>query len=215
MNTNDWVDKEFNDAPFADIRLNNRLIKIAKSFYDNPEGSIPQACKTYAATEMAYRFFSNKRVKPEAILMGHREQTIERMKKHKTVLVVQDTTSIDYSSHRATKGLGSFCNTERDIGFLNHTALAVTVDGVPLGVLSRQTWTRDIKDLGQKVHPNMRPTSQKESQKWLTALDESLEGVPNFITTVTVCDREADLYDFFNKVGRPIYKSRKHYLINF
>lgn len=199
MNTNDWVIKEFADAPFADDRLNKRLIKIANSFYDNPESSIPQACKNYSATEVAYRFFSNKRVKPEAILMGHREQTIERMKKHDTVLIIQDTTTISYMNHPATKGLGTYRNLKTDLGFLNHTALAITADGVPLGILSRQTWTRDPNELGKRPHSNKLPTSEKESQKWLTALDESMKDVPRYINAVTVCDREADVYDFINK----------------
>ncbi|KNF07883.1 transposase DNA-binding [Gottschalkia purinilytica] len=41
MNTNNWILREFNDAPFADDRLNKRLIKIANSFYESPQTSIP------------------------------------------------------------------------------------------------------------------------------------------------------------------------------
>ncbi|APM39094.1 IS4/Tn5 family transposase DNA-binding protein [Clostridium kluyveri] len=88
MHTNDWVLQEFNDAPFADNRLNKRLTKIANSFYGNPESSIPQACKSYAGTQATYRFFSNNRVKPEVILMSHREQTIDRMRKYDTVFAI-------------------------------------------------------------------------------------------------------------------------------
>lgn len=199
MNTNNWVLREFNDAPFADERLNKRLIKIANSFYESPETSIPQACKSYSATQATYRFFSNETVKAEAILMGHKEQTIERMKKYDTVLAIQDTTTLDYKGHPATKGLGVCSNTERDLGLLNHTTLAVTVDGVPLGILSRHVWTRDPKELGKRVTTRQRSTSDKESQKWLNALDSSLKNVPRYINVVTVCDREADIFDFFHK----------------
>lgn len=76
MHTNDWILEEFNDAPFADNRLNKRLIKIANCFYENPESSIPHTCKSYAGTQATYRFFSNNRVKPEVILMSHREPII-------------------------------------------------------------------------------------------------------------------------------------------
>jgi hypothetical protein len=199
MHTNDWVLQEFNDAPFADNRLNKRLIKIANCFYQNPESSISQACNSYAETQAIYRFFNNNRVEPEAILMSHREQTIERMKKYNTVLAIQDTTALNYKDHPATKGLGVYGNTKYDIGLLNHTTLAVTADGVPLGILSRHVWTRDPKELGKRVTKRERSTSNKESQKWIDALDSSLKDVPRYINVVTVCDREADIYDFFHK----------------
>lgn len=199
MYTNDWVLQEFSDAPFADNRLNERLIKIANSFYESPESSIPQACKSYAATQAAYRFFSNNKVEPEAILMNHREETIQRIRKYDTVLAIQDTTTLDYKDHPATKGLGICGNTEHDLGLLNHTTLAVTVDGIPLGILSRHVWTRDPKELGKRVTKRKRSTSNKESQKWLDALDSSLKDIPKHINVVTVCDREADIYDFFHK----------------
>ncbi|APM39813.1 IS4 family transposase [Clostridium kluyveri] len=199
MHTNDWVLQEFNEAPFADNRLNKRLTKIANSFYENPESSIPQACKSYAGAQATYRFFSNNRVKPEVILMSHREQTIERMRKYDTVLAIQDTTALDYKDHPATKGLGVYGNTEHDLGLLNNTTLAVTVDGIPLGILSRYVWTRDPKEFGKRVTKRERSTSDKESQKWLDTLDSSLKDVPKHINVVTVCDREADIYDFFHK----------------
>ena len=209
MYTNDWVLNEFTDAPFADNRLNDRLINIASFFYENPESSIPQSCQTYAATQAAYRFFSNKKISPEAILMSHREQTIARMKKYNTILALQDTTALDYSSHPATKGLGVYSNTERDLGLLVHTTLAVTVDGIPLGLLSRDVWTRDPKKLGKHGETHKRLTADKESQRWLNTLDSSLKDVPQYINVVTVCDREGDIYDFFNKA----VSEQKHLLV--
>jgi Transposase DNA-binding/Transposase Tn5 dimerisation domain len=195
----DSIKNEFFDAPLADNRLVNRLTTIADSFYTNPGSHIPEACGSYAATVGAYRFFSNNRVKPEAILMGHREQTIERMRNHKVVLAIQDTTVIDYKDHPKTKDLGT-CSTSKDaLGLLNHSTLAVSEEGVPLGILSREVWTRDPKEFGKSSKRKNQPTEDKESQKWLTALDSSLVGVPKYIDVVTVCDREADTYDFFHK----------------
>ena len=199
MNTKEWVIKEFADTPFADDRLEKRLIIIANALYNSPGSSIPQACEDYSEAEATYRFFRNKRVKPEAIIMSHREQTIKRMRKYDTVLIVRTLQPLTIRIILQLKGWAHTGNTEHDLGFVNHTALAVTVQGVPLGLLSRQTWTRDPKELGKRATKNKRLTSDKESQKWLTALDESLKGVPSYISTVTVCDREADIYDFFNK----------------
>ncbi|WP_286911115.1 IS4/Tn5 family transposase DNA-binding protein [Clostridium sp. UBA1652] len=82
---------EFRDAPFGDERLNKRLLNTVELFYKSPENSIPQACQSYAATQATYRFFSNTQVKPEALIMNHRKQTIERIKQHDAVLIIQDT----------------------------------------------------------------------------------------------------------------------------
>jgi hypothetical protein len=199
MYTNSWVANEFANAPFSDERMIKRLMQIADGAFSSPASSIPEACQSYSATRAAYRFFNNKKVMPEAILMTHREKTIERMSKHKTVLVVQDTTSLDYRTHSATKGLGNYSNFDGALGLKLHTALAVTEEGIPLGILARKLWARDLKEFGKRHSRDDLHISDKESQRWLDTLNSSLKHVPQYINTVTVCDREADIYEFFNE----------------
>jgi hypothetical protein len=209
MYINDWINSEFFDAPLADTRLEYRLKILVNSFYNNPGSHIPEACGSYAATEAAYRFFANKRVNPEVILMGHRDSTIKRMKKYETVLAIQDTTDFDYKDHPATRNLGTHSLSEEAIGFLNHTTLAVSESGVPLGILSSEIWTRDPEEFGKSKERKSLLTEDKESQKWLTALDLSLRDTPKYTKVVTVCDREADVYDFFHKA----ITEEKHLLV--
>lgn len=209
MYTNSWVVDEFSDAPFADDRMVKRLMQIADVAYSNPVSSIPEACQSYSATRGAYRFFNNKRVTQEAILMTHKEQTIERMKKHQTVLVIQDTTSLDYRTHPATKGLGNYSSSKGALGLKVHTALAVTEEGLPLGILAQHIWTRDLADYGKHHTRDERHISDKESQRWLDTLNRSLKDVPKYINAVTVCDREADIYEFFSEA----VTQQKHILV--
>ena len=44
-----------------------------------------------------------------------------------------------------------------------------------------------------------RPIEEKESYKWIAASERSNIGFPIDIKTVTVCDREADLFEFFDR----------------
>lgn len=199
MYTNNWVVNEFANAPFSDDRIIKRLIQIADKAFSSPASSIPEACQSYSATRAAYRFFNNKNVKPEAILMTHREQTIERMRKHKTVLVIQDTTSLDYRTHPATKGLGNYSNANGALGLKLHTALAVTEDGLPLGILDHHIWARNPDEYGKRHSRDDLHISDKESQRWLDTLNSSLKDAPKYINAVTVCDREADIYEFFSE----------------
>lgn len=194
-----WVYNELSNAAIKDKRLVDRLIKTTVKLAEHPQCPIPEACGNWADTKGTYRLFDNPKVSPEAIIMSHRQQTIERMKGHKIVLDIQDTSTLDFSDHPCTEGLGSCSSSEDSLGALVHTSLAASVAGVPLGVLSQKAWVRDPEEKGKKHNRRKKETKDKESQKWLDSLDTSLKDIPSDIKVVTVCDREADIYDFFNK----------------
>ena len=54
--------KDLQHIDFGDMRLTERLEKILEDFVEDPSASIPQACKSLAATKAAYRFLSNDSV---------------------------------------------------------------------------------------------------------------------------------------------------------
>jgi hypothetical protein len=103
-NTDYWAQEELGKADFGDKRLTKRCIQIVRDIAAKPEGSVPQACGSEAATKATYRFLDNENVTPEAIRASHREKTMERVKEYKTVLAIQDTTSLNYADHKATSG---------------------------------------------------------------------------------------------------------------
>lgn len=117
---------EFLNAPINDQRLINRLILTATRFDEGPEKSIPDACRNWAETSAAYDFFANDKVTPAAILSSHHENTIERLKRYPFALLIQDTTKLDFSTHKSTKGLASYSTDPHSIGLLMHSVLAVS-----------------------------------------------------------------------------------------
>lgn len=195
----DWVNAEFECVPIDDERIVKRLAKTTGLLFQNPSSSIPEACNSWAETKGAYRLLDNDKVTPTSVITGHRQQTIERMKQHNIVLNIQDTTSLNYSNLLNTADLGLYSDSETAKGLLLHSSFAVTPDGVPLGILWQEYWSRDPEKRGKKHSRHKLSTEEKESNKWLKTLDFSLKGIPNNITVVTVCDREADIYDFLNK----------------
>jgi len=58
------------------------------------------------------------------------------------VLAIQDTTTLNYTHHPATAGRGPLAE-PHVLGFLVHSVLAVSAQGVPLGVLHQKQWARD------------------------------------------------------------------------
>ena len=118
-----WAAEELRYADLGDKRLNRRLIDIVETPSAKPVVSAPQAGDTRAGSQAVYRFWDNQRVTPEAILDGHIRSTIERVLKHDCVLLIQDTTNLDFAHHPSTKGLGHLDNLAQ-YGMKLHTTLA-------------------------------------------------------------------------------------------
>ncbi len=202
----DWVEEELGTVELYDSRLTRRLFSMSRDFYSKPLAPIAQACSgSQAKTKAAYRFFGNDRVSMDRVLHAHVESTIERVKAHPVVLAVQDTSSLNYTSHRATEGLGPI-NTKKDpsVGMLLHDTMAFSPEGIPLGLLDVQCWARDPRESGKKYQRAQLPIEQKESMKWLNsyrAVSEAQKLCPETML-VSVGDRESDLYDLFWEAHR-------------
>lgn len=189
-----WAAQELATANFGDARLNKRLIRILADKLAKPAASIPQASGDWAATKATYRFFASHQVSADAIRAPHRDATRQRIRDHATILVLQDTTELDYTDHPQTTGLGHLDNIHAQ-GLKVHSGLAATVEGVPLGVLHQAVWARDPATKGQK--PRNRPQAEKESQRWLTTVDAVQSVVLAPTRLIVVADREADIYPLF------------------
>lgn len=180
----------------ADKRLEARFQTLVAALAAQPEQSLPQACGDWAHTLAAYRFFANPSVVPAAIRDGLARATVARCQGAERVLVVQDTTSLDYTPHRKTTGCGPLEHPAHT-GLLVHTSLAVSAAGVPLGLIDQQVWARDPAAVGSRHQRKTRPIEGKESAKWLRGLVMTEARLGTAASVLTVADREADVYELF------------------
>ena len=128
----DWAEREWGNAQLGDTRLVQRLISLGRDRYAKPQASIPQTCGSRAKTKAAYRFFDHERATLQNLLAPHIESTIKRVAKEKIVLAIQDTTSLNYSTHPATENLGPIGSSPTGIvGLMLHGTLAVNTEGTP------------------------------------------------------------------------------------
>jgi hypothetical protein len=195
-----WAKTEFSHMPFQDRRLEARVKKIASDFARKPTASIPQASENWAATKAAYRFFDNDAVSEEEILANHLLATIDRIRQEKLVFVIQDTTDLNYTDHFETEGLGPIGNSaEGTKGVFVHGSLATTPQGVPLGLIDTQFYTRDSKKFGDSKKRNSKPIEEKESFRWLRSFQVAQQLALSVEETqvVSIADREADIYELF------------------
>lgn len=200
--TENWAAQELRYVQLGDARLNRRLISLVTALAGQPTSSVPEACGDWAATKGAYRFWASDRVSADAIVEAQRRSAVERLTGHEAVLAIQDTTSLDFTSHPATRGMGILEHPARR-GLLVHSVLLASTQGVPLGNIDQEVWHRDPETKGKKHSRRARETKDKESQRWLTALERTQENLPQETKVITVADREADIYDFLVAPRRP------------
>lgn len=211
--TDAWFDRELAGCTLADERLSKRLRKLLAQIGSAMEQSIPLVCQDWANTKAAYRFFSNERVSEADILAGHFQSTHDRAAASEgPVLVLHDTTEFTFQREASEPiGITKSINSGRDkagrlrshtvCGILMHSSLAVTTEGLPLGLAAVKFWTRrkfkGTAALKKKVNPTRVSIEEKESIRWLENLEQSTALLGDPGRCVHIGDRESDIYELF------------------
>src|SRR5258705_6329366 len=190
-----WARTEMAGVEVWDQRCRGSLERICEQVLARPEESFSAACGP-GLRQAGGRIFSAEQMSVEKLLAGHVAQTVQRCQEQGEEIVAQDTTELNYTTHKGAKGLGPVNAHSASRGLLMHTALALTVEGVPVGLLSQETWARDPATFGTAAQRRRRPMVEKESQKWWTGLQEVAEALPAGPRVVLVQDREADVFAF-------------------
>jgi hypothetical protein len=200
----EWIKAELSSVSLGDQRLNWRLQDTAEKLASRPSGSINQACDDWADTKATYRLFDNQKTTAEKVLLPHQARTKLRIVGQKTVLAVQDTTYLDYSHHPGKTGMGPIGTEKQNLrGLVMHSTLALTTAGLPLGIVSQSLWARAAEPKpmtpdAPSGHPRKVPIAEKESYKWLAALDETVKYIPAGTQCVSVGDSESDIFELFD-----------------
>ncbi len=96
----------------------------------------------------------------EKILSAHEAATVERIKSHPVVLLVNDTTQLNYVVERKKEGLGTIRTQERT-RYHFHPTIALTPDRLCLGTVKAKFWQRP-----EETEGHLR--KQKEIIRWYT-----------------------------------------------
>jgi hypothetical protein len=188
-----WAAQVAAATDLPEARLTTRLAAILLATSQHPSASIPHAAGDSGQTKGAYRFYGNPRVTPAALHLGVAADTARRCLEQDVLLVVQDTTTLNFTGLRSIAELGPIDSGGRARGVHLHTALAVTASGQVVGILDQQYWARPL--------PGQPGPEEKESGKWIHGLEAARAAlyeaagdrpVPRLIH---VMDREGDAYD--------------------
>ncbi len=205
ISVSEWIREEFKSLELGDKRLVNRFMSVMDSFQLRPDGCINRIFKDEgAARKASYRLFSNPRMSAQKILASHSEMTAERMREHKVVLSLNDSSFFSYNTKPSIEGLGNIGGSVGDKetkGFIGHFALAVSEQGLPLGLQAVKCWSRAQKS-----------DWDKESERWVEVLEEAEKTYCEGTEMVFVADREADqfqvLFDVQNRGHKFVIRSK-------
>ena len=189
-------------SSFPDKRLEKRFHHILDALTRLPEGSIPEACGSWADTKATYRFLDSDSFETTAIDEEMYRDTLTRIAALSTVLVLQDTTVFTFTQHPQTKGLG-YLSDVSSRGMFLHSAFAVNPLGLPLGVLDRRLWTRDDENFGKTKHRKKKQITEKESYRWLETEAAVAARLGEDIHMVMISDRESDIYEYIARARPP------------
>ena len=209
-----WVGRELDEGAFEDVRLARRLRALLGQLAQAPGQSIALVCRDWANTKAAYRFLSNERVSEADILAGHLGATRERIAaiEAEPVLMLHDTTEFSWQRDSAQAiGVLGTTNSGRDAegrvrhhtvcGILMHSSLAVTAEGLPLGLAAIKFWTRSkfkgTNALKRSINPTRVPIEEKESICWLDNVRQASALFEQPERCVHIGDRGSDIYELF------------------
>lgn len=208
--------KNFGAADLGDERLNMRLLSIAEQLAAHPDETFPDRFRDPADLQAFYRFANNKRVCYADLMALHFQTTWTDMQATPgVVLLLQDTTVLDYSGLKSITDLGQVGN-GNGRGLYCHNCLAVEVAtrqvlGLAGQILHRRRHVpKGEKRAASRNHPEL------ESKLW-KKMSASIPALPAEHTAgqlwVEILDRGGDIteyLDYADQAGKKYVVRSQH-----
>jgi hypothetical protein len=185
-----------------DKRLTKRELMLKNRMKEKNTVVINQLSENRSDTVGLCRYLHNESITMENLIS---EQTLKvnAFSFDKHVLVLNDTTEINYQSHinfldKADTDLGPVGN-NTDIGYFLHPGLVIdTSTAMGIGYSYIHIWNRqwDKQDKLQRDYQTQ-AIEEKESYRWIDCAQKSKETLSSARAITIVADRESDIYEEF------------------
>lgn len=173
----DWAEEVFGCAELGDVRRTSRLVRMAARAMRRPSGKISEVYDSPAERQGAYDFIESSEIDARAIGLAMAQSTARQCSEQEWVYVPLDGTSIklwDGTGGRKDFGaIGTYANGAT--GLKLHSALAVTPDGVPVGIAAQVWWSRPRKRENPRRPSYKLPLASKETRHLLACIDQVVE----------------------------------------
>jgi len=203
-----WASAEFGGVELGDARRTARVVQMAEALAQTPGGALPGPLPSWAEMKAGYRLLESPVVTHARLQQPHWERTRQACQARGEYLLIEDTTSLDFTAHWGTQGLGRIGD-DRGRGFYVHSTLALRIERWvthepvlnTLGLFWQQVWVRDDKPKKGRESKGARLGRKRESERWAAALAQAGDSPPGTRWTL-VADREADIAEVFLKARR-------------
>jgi hypothetical protein len=187
-----WAQANFATVDLGRDDRRQRLIFSAARIAANPGASFP-AVLPRKDLRCFYSLMHRQESSHDALLAGHFALTKQSMNTSDVILLIHDTTELDFTSHKALHDhLGPIGNGGGK-GLLQHNSLAVRAsDARLLGLAHQQLVCRQEAPEGETR--TQRKYRDRESALWQRGF-EGVGPAPDGCTWVDVCDRGADIFE--------------------
>jgi hypothetical protein len=208
-----WAGEVLALVDTGDQRRHDRLVEVLLAVAQRPGRSLPEQCEDPAALKAAYRLLGSQSLLADEILKSAAQSSVSRLRRQaqgEILLAVQDTTTLNFSTHAAMEGrgpIGNSGNSSKVTGFHAHTTLLLGEKDVVHGLLECEVYARDqaAQQQRKKGERNRQPAAEKESQRWVRSLHHSAQlcaQLPHLGGVINIADREADMYEWLVEAKR-------------
>jgi len=194
VETTEWSEATFGKVKLGDSRRTRRVVQSGARMAANPQGSIPRQMQSWPAAKAVYRLMNEPEVTHAGLMQPHWEQTRQQASEAEVVIIIQDTTDLDYTG-REVAGLGPIGD-GRGEGFRLHSALAIQpVPREVMGLMYQWPLIRQAAPVPPESS-YQRAKRARESQLWENAV-AAIGHAPQGTCWVHMGDRGSDIFGFF------------------
>lgn len=186
-----WAEQHFGSAKLGDRKRTRRLVQSAAAIAAHPEKPFTQVFN-WNELRGFYRLCNQSQATLEAVQQPHWQHTRQAMAQAPLVLILHDTTELDFTSHPALQDAGPIGDGQGR-GFLQHNSLAVVPEPRQvLGLAYQQLRVRQPAPPGESTCQRKR--RDRESVLWPQGIRASGRP-PEGCCWVDVSDRGGDDYE--------------------
>jgi Transposase DNA-binding/Transposase Tn5 dimerisation domain len=202
--TLEWAQQAFGSTQLGNRSRTKRLVMSASRIAQHASKSLPQIFG-WNDLRAFYGLCARKEMTLAVVQGPHWQQTRALFAQHKLVLVLHDTSTIDFTHHLALKDVGPVGD-GNGRGFLQHNSLALVPEPRQvLGLAYQQLKVREPAP--EKETTFQRRKRPRESDLWLEGIQACGEA-PEGCCLVDVGDRGADIYEAMRRS-----RSLKHHFL--
>ncbi len=165
----------------GDVRRDERLVRMAACAATHPSGKISEVFSVPKERQGAYDFLESGHAKVEQVMLAAGRAAATRAAAESLSFAAIDGSSLSLADRAAEKKFGSVGTVDRGgRGLKVISALAISLAGVQLGLLTQVWWARTESvseaTLGKKEkrkRRDARDVTEKESRHWLEAIRDA------------------------------------------